>query len=357
LAADYLIIGGGVIGCATALELSRRGARVSILERGELGRESSWAGGGILFPLLPWDYKPSVTALVMHSLGLYGDWIAALQADTGINPQYVVSGMLVLPEFDGARAAKWCAAHGVELQRVKAASLLDSPRGEEALWLPGVAQVRNPRLMQALRLCLVGRGVKLVEYAEVQAFETRKDMVAAVTTSRGKFSADGFVIAAGAWSSQVLGGMARGLPIVPIRGQMLLYRVDPGTLGQIVLKNGIYLIPRMDGHILVGSTLEESGFDKGTTAGAHDQLRGAASEILPALKNLKPIMHWAGLRPGSPDNIPVIDRHPGFSNLYLNAGQFRYGVTMAPASAQLLANLIDGRTQPIDPSPYGFPAG
>jgi glycine oxidase len=137
---------------------------------------------------------------------------------------------------------------------------------------------------------------------------------------------------------------------------MLLFKLQPGALDTILFSNGLYLIPRRDGHLLVGSTLEDSGFDKSTDAGTRQHLHAEAVRLLPALAEMQPIQHWAGLRPGAPDNIPVIDRHPNFDNVFVNAGHFRYGVTMAPASAELLVDLMEGRTPALDPAPYRWQA-
>jgi len=355
---DYLIIGAGVIGCATALELARAGARVTVLERGAAGSESSWAGGGILSPLLPWDYLEPVTQITGWSCELYPAWVAELQAVTGIDPEYVASGMLVLPQFDAAQAAAWCAQHGMPLRQVNARSILPQLAPEaDALWLPDVAQVRNPRLLRALRRALELERVTLIEHTEVTGLTLSGSRVAGLATSRGSYSADGYVVTAGAWSSALLGELALRCEIRPVRGQMLLFQGPPGLLPHIVLQNGIYLIPRRDGHILVGSTLEDVGFDKSTTPEALQDLRAAAIGILPQLGSHEIIRHWAGLRPGSPNNIPTVGRHPYIENLYVNSGHFRYGVTMAPGSARLLCNILFDRPQAVDVDPYGWRSG
>lgn len=355
---DYLIIGAGVIGCATALELARMGARVTVLERGAAGAESSWAGGGILSPLLPWDYLEPVTKLTGWSCELYPAWVAELQARSGVNPQYVVSGMLVLPQFDAGRAATWCARHCMPLRQVSVRSILPQLAPEtNALWLPDVAQVRNPRLLGALRRTLELEGVALIEHAEVTGLTLSDNRVAGLETSRGSYSAGSYVVTAGAWSSALLGNLALRCEVRPVRGQMLLFQGPPGLLPHIVLQNGIYLIPRRDGHILVGSTLEDTGFDKSTTPDALKTLRAAAIGILPQLGSHEVIRHWAGLRPGSPNNIPTIGRHPHVENLYVNSGHFRYGVTMAPGSARLLCNILLDQPQPLDVFPYRWLSG
>jgi glycine oxidase len=137
---------------------------------------------------------------------------------------------------------------------------------------------------------------------------------------------------------------------------MLLYQAAAGRLPGIVYQRRHYLVPRADGHILAGSTLEDVGFDKDTTPAAFDELHGFVGRLLPDVAASGPIRHWAGLRPGSPDNVPIISRHPDLDNLFVNSGHFRYGVTMAPASAELLADLVLGTLPALDPSPYAWPA-
>jgi glycine oxidase len=342
---DVLVIGAGAAGCLSALSLVRRGARVTLIERGMLGMESSWAGGGILFPLLPWHYGEAVNRLALAGAACYPALADELRTTTGIDPEYTVSGMLVHPDFDTQAAQQWCAGHGV-LAEMHA----------EMLWLPQVAQARNPRLMQALRARLESLGVCIVENSELVPLQADGARIAAWSDSSGRrHEADAFVLTAGAWSRGLLGEHALELRIKPMRGQMLLYRLAPGALEHILYCEDFYLIPRRDGHILAGSTVEDAGFDKSATPGAAADLQRKAIRLLPALADAAIVKHWSGLRPGSPDNIPTIARHPSFDNLYLNAGHFRYGVTMAPASATMLVDLMEGRP-PALASDYAFPA-
>jgi glycine oxidase len=327
---DIVIIGAGAVGCLTALELRRRGANVTLVDRGILGAESSWAGGGILFPLLPWRYREEVNQLALAGARRYAALSDALYQTTGISPEYRVSGMRVLPDYGDKLAHRWCESHNVKAER-----------DGDALWLPEIAQVRNPRLLQALRRQLEIDGVILHEHVEVGSFTTTGYHVNGLKTAGGKdLHADNYILTAGAWSQAVLGKHAANLVVNPMRGQMLLYKMSPGLLEQILYREDFYLIPRIDGHILAGSTVEDVGFDKSTTQEVALELHQKAVALLPALHDQTPVKHWAGLRPGSPDNIPTIGRHPTLENLWLNAGHFRYGVTMAPASAEILADLM-----------------
>ena len=348
---DFLIIGAGVIGLSTALELLQRGATVTILERGASGNESSWAGGGILSPLCPWDYSDEVTRLTSRGAALFPAWAQALQSATGIDPEYEASGMLVLPPFDAQTAQQWCGAHDVPLQRVTAADCALSVQGD-ALYLPQVAQVRNPRLMRALRRRVEMLGGRILEQCEVRDIVAEEGGVRALITTSGEFSAENYIVTAGAWSKQVLGRHALKIDIKPVRGQMLLFKFTEPPLRHIVLQGDLYMIPRRDGHLLVGSTLEDVGFDKNITREAHDSLRPRAESVLPELHGKPLIQHWAGLRPASPHNIPTIGRHPQLKNCFINSGHFRYGVTMATASVEILLNEIMNTPQPFDVTPY-----
>jgi len=336
-----LVIGAGALGLATAEALLRRGASVTVLERGAVGRESSWAGGGILSPLCPWDYPDEVTRLALRGMSLFGELAETLHQTTGIDPEYRRCGMLVLPPFAAPAALQWCAAHEFKVEQ----------RGE-GLFLPDVAQARNPRLLQALRARVEQLGGRIVEQCEVKEVVAEAGRVKHLATTKGDFSADTYIVTAGAWSKTLLGAHALQVDIKPIRGQMLLFKFDTPPLPHIVLQNDMYLIPRRDGHLLVGSTREDVGFDKNTTEEARAMLLQRASVLLPALRDMSVVKHWAGLRPGSLGNIPTIGRHPHLANLYINSGHYRYGVTMTPASVEVLLNTIDSAPQPFDVSPY-----
>lgn len=357
---DFIVIGAGIIGLASAVCLLEEGATVTILERGQIGQESSWAGGGILSPLCPWDYPDSVTRLTDYSAALFPAWVAELYALTGIDAEYVVSGLYVLPPYNMEAAHKWRVSRGMAAAQKSFTPLafLHEKTGyshlteENSLFLSHIAQVRNPRLLRALHYQVVQRGGRIIEHCEVQKISTQKTWLRQIETAGGKYRANHFVITAGAWSKQVLGKHALNLEIKPIRGQMLLYKFERPPLTSIVLQGGLYLIPRRDGHLLVGSTLEDVGFNKQVTSVARQQLAESAQRLLPQLRNMPLINHWAGLRPASSHNIPVIGRHPLLNNVFLNSGHFRYGVTMAPGSARILLNEIMGRPQPFDTRPY-----
>lgn len=358
---DCLIVGGGLIGMLTARELTLSGMKVGLVERGDTGRESSWAGGGILSPLSPWDTPEAVTRLAEWGQRNYPELAAALQQETGIDPEWTRSGLLILDSNKGGRAIQWAAAHSVRLEiladRQTIAAIEPGCRAADAaLWLPDAAQVRNPRLVRSLARSLELHGVMIRTSTEVTSIEIQGGRVRGAMSAAGFIAADRVVIAGGAWSAGLLAPLGIRVDIRPVRGQMLLYRAAPGVLRRIVVAEGHYLIPRRDGHVLAGSTLEETGFDKSTTATARAELARRSETLAPPLAAVGIVRHWAGLRPGSPSGIPYIGPAPGIDGLFVNAGHFRNGVLLAPGSARLLSDIILGQSRIVDASPYAVSA-
>jgi glycine oxidase len=345
LAKKIIVVGGGIVGCMTALNLAGRGCQVTVVERNQIAAqtsgESSWAGAGILFPLLPWFYKDEVNSLAISGANLYPALCQRLLGETGIDPEYTQSGMLIQPPFDTALAEIWCNKYQIQMQRV----------GNNLL-LPQVAQVRNPRLLQSLKQLLIQTNVTLLEHTQLEPLQQTEKINSWKTNTGANLEADAFVVTSGAWSFELLKDTAATLNIKPMRGQILLYQIPQNSLKHIVYSNGFYLVPRRDGYLLAGSTLEDVGFDPRTTEEVKIELQAKAEAILPNLKNAPVIQHWSGLRPGTPDNLPTISAHPSIENLYLNTGHFRYGLTMAPASAALVAALILGEEPQINALPY-----
>ncbi len=340
---ELVIAGGGIIGLYTAHVLAERGINSTIIERGSIGRESSWAAGGILTSLLPWQYEHTVNSLTQNAAKDYGDLANRLLQETGIDVEHWSCGLTALNVEDLSAAEHWCMQNKLTYSNEPhvRAHLRPEPL-RPCLYLPGIAQIRTPALINSLVASLTSRGVKLMPETEVLECKITNGQIVGLVTTRGQFATENLVWATGAWTQQLQCSEQTIVtpPVVPIRGQMLAFDGKNIGLTTIIFDNGHYLIPRKDGLILAGSTLEDVGFDKSVTKKALDELREKSVHLLPSLKHCDVTQHWSGLRPGSIDNVPTIGPDPQIQGLYYNCGHFRYGVAMAPKSAEMIADWI-----------------
>jgi glycine oxidase len=354
---EIVIIGGGVIGLLSALVLAQADCQVTILEKNAGALESSWAGGGIVSPMYPWRYSPAVTALAQLAQKQYPHLSQQLMNMTGVDVELNNCGMLMLEAEDQRDALVWGQQYQQKIIPMSEFEISQlSPllaTFKTGIWLPHIANVRNPRLLSALMQAVSQLGVRYFKHTDIIRWHKDNNRIIAIESSTGeKYAADAFVITAGAWTGQLLNLLTITMPVKPMKGEMILYKLPEQKLKQIVLHQGQYLIPRLDGHLLCGSTIVDTGFNKQTTDEALVTLKNSAERIMPLLSQYQPIKQWAGLRPASPNGIPYIGRIPQFTNLWVNAGQFRNGLVLAPASAKLLADLMLERTPSVNPEPY-----
>ncbi|HSX71853.1 MAG TPA: FAD-dependent oxidoreductase, partial [Pseudomonas sp.] len=281
-----------------------------------------------------------------------------LLAATGIDPEVHVTGLYWLDLHDEVEALAWGVREGRAFQSVDVAEVRQrlpglGPHFRRAIYAAGMANVRNPRLLKALRVALLAMpNVRLREQCPVVGFVHDNERIRGVITAGGELCAEHIVLAAGAWSGDLLKTLNLDLPIGPVKGQMILYKCPEHFLSAMVLAEGRYAIPRKDGHVLIGSTLEHVGFDRTPTDEALVSLKSSAEELLPGLADATVVGHWAGLRPGSPGGIPFVGEMPEYPGLWLNCGHYRNGLVLAPASCELLKNLMLREAPIIDPSPY-----
>ncbi len=357
---DCLIVGGGLIGMLTAYELQDAGADVVIIERGQCGGESTWAGGGILSPLYPWRYPDAVNQLAKLSQQIYPELAQQLFAESGVDPEYTVSGMLILDMDEVKSAQLWADSWHMRLDTLQSKPAVNhcepelNNRFDQALWLPEIAQLRNPRMIKALKGSLEHRDIPILENTSVDQLLIKNKKITGVMAGGKQYTAPAVVVAGGAWSGGIIQAYAAAPQVEPVKGQMILFKGEPDLLKTMVLSGGRYLIPRRDGHILAGSTLEYTGFEKQTTSSAKKELQQAACDLMPALADLEIVHHWAGLRPGSATGIPYVCMHPEIQGLYINSGHFRNGVILGAASARLMSKLVLGTATDFDAVPYGF---
>lgn len=358
---ECIVIGGGVIGLLTARELRKRGVDVVLIERGPLGGESSWAGGGIISPLYPWRYQDSVNILAQKSKTLYSDLADQLLDESGIDCELLSSGLLVTDENEVEQALSWASAWSVDVQHITEPGLLQTiepainKKITQGLWMPDVKQVRNPKIVNALKRSFQHLNIAFHEHTPVTDIIIRDGRVAGVRTSDKEFNADKVIVAGGAWSAGLVKDVQK-VDVEPVKGQMIMFSGEPELVRRIVLSEGHYIIPRRDGRVLAGSTLERTGFDKTTSANALDELRDKAISLVPSLASLEIERQWAGLRPGTANGVPYVCPIESVDGLYIHAGHYRNGIVLGPASVQLMVDLILGRQPFCDPEPYSMTA-
>lgn len=334
---DYLIIGAGIQGLITAFYLLEKNRRVTIIDKNRAGSGASWAGGGILSPLYPWRYNHAVQALALQSVDLYRPIIEKLrrhfEQKSTIHPalKLVKSGLRIADLIDFESAKAWLQENNVDYQDF-------TQSGKSGLYLEHIYQIENPVLLKALSEYLIDLGATVYEMSEEHSRDFDVNL-SILKTPKGLVHChyQTKILATGAWSSKVAG---IPLGIEPVKGQMVCFAKNPESRCEITLDNGFYLIPRLDGKILAGSTIEFAEFDTRPNQAGYEKLLKKAFRQYPALKNVPIFAQWSGLRPGSVDGVPTIAAHPVWQNVYINAGHFRNGLTLAPASAKYLIDHV-----------------
>lgn len=347
---DVLVVGAGVAGILSALELQQRGCSVRLLDAGVARQPASWAGGGILSPLFPWRYPDAMTPLTRCARRDYGLWRDRILAAGGLDPELLDGGMLVLEPGDDEQALVWAGRHDIRLEPGRAARHMPWLADRPALWLPEIARIRNPRLLKGLDLLRRQAGIELIQQQVISVQKASQGV--RVLTSKEVIQAGKVLLTAGAWTAGLLPEPLHQ-HIFPVRGQMLLYRPAEPFPNSVLLSPAGYLIPRADGLLLAGSTVETGIDDSIPTEQAFAQLKAMAEQLWPALRGVTPLAQWAGIRPGSTSPLPLIGELPGSNGrIWVNSGHFRNGLVCAPASAALIANLMCGLAPDIDPAPY-----
>jgi glycine oxidase len=354
---DVLVIGGGIVGSAIAWRLAKEGQSVTLLDKGEIGREASWAAGGMLTPVHLADYPPALADLCGASLTLYEPLCREILAASGVDPEYRVTGLLLLVTDDaGEEAARelevWKRERNQPVERLTRDEAIAvepqiTPELRRALRLPDIAQIRNNRMAVALAEGAKRKGAEIRANTPVTGFLRVPGRLNGVKTPRGDIYAGTTILAAGAWSPELLKPLGLDLKVKPIKGQMLLAGGPPDFCRHMILDGESYLIPRADGRILVGSTLEDVGFDKSVILEAVGDLALRGSRLMPALGKLPMVTSWAGLRPATPDRLPYLGKGP-LDGLIVSTGHYRNGILLAPITAELVADLLAGRAPSVD---------
>jgi len=363
---DCTIIGGGVIGLTVARRLARTGFRVTLCDRGPCGREASWAGAGVLSPPNP-HRQDAAAALLLRSLAMYPTFCQELRDETGIDPEYDRCGEIelafdeagvrtLLEDVAASKARRIAGGElGFEMLTREQGMALEPAVSSEMLGgmiCRETAQVRNPRLLRALHESCLRGGVVIRENAPaVDLVESQGRVVGVKLGPEGRevIQADRVVLCAGAWSSQITARLTATMPVHPVRGQMILMKLDARPFAHIIARGKTYLVPRRDGHVLLGATEEpEAGYSKRCTAKGIAGLITRGVKLVPSIADAPVVATWAGLRPGTPDDLPYLGPVPGLDGLIAATGHFRTGLSSAPATAEAVAAIVKGERYEID---------
>lgn len=359
--ADVVIVGGGLIGCAIGYELAKCGLGVTLVERGTPGCEASSAGAGMLVPQAESSAPGPMLTLGLASKALYPDLAEELRERTGLDVEYETGGDLIcfLDEGDeavGRQIYAWQKETGLKaelLGRAEALALEPDLSSEVrgALLLPEDHWVNNPRLVIALANAAALERVRFVQ-GEVTAIVREKDRVTGVRVGDATLRAAVVVLAAGAWSGQIAATAGLHLPVGPARGQIVCLEGTPRRHRHLLHVKDHYLVPRVNGEILVGASVEWAGFAKHVTAEHVHRLLNSALRLVPALGRLPVKATWAGFRPWAPDERPLIGSWPGLEGLVVATGHFRNGILLTPITARLIKELLVDQKPSLDLTPF-----
>ena len=346
---DVIIVGGGIIGLSLAIVLRKRGATVLVVERGEPGREASHAAGGMLVDA-PLETRPILQTLATTSARMYPEFVHELEFESGMKVDLRDHGTIVLTSDQHLEVAKACglSTHtGASLSRMEPALLCPNDHG---VYLK--ERSVDPRaLASAAAKAAKNRGTDFSSGDPVIKVDLSARRACGITTTKTSFLAGKVVNCAGAWSGQI---SPVPLPTRPVKGQMLcLVMPSRHLLRHVVRTPEVYLIPRSDGRLLIGATVEEAGFDKRTVPDTIKRLHRSALGVLPQLKEAKILEDWAGLRPGTPDGLPILGP-TGISGYYAATGHFRDGILLAPITAEIMADVINESACGFDLSPFSI---
>jgi glycine oxidase len=362
---DVVIIGGGVIGCSIAYQLSKAGIQVSIIEREEIAAEASSAAAGLLAPAGVLTGPKAGADLFLASWSITAELIAEIEAVSGVQVEYQRTGALhVVTNADDrsqlrsyAEAwqtqgsdATWLTGNEVRQYEPLLNAAIDA-----ALYIPHAASIRPLLMTRAYAEAARKSGAHIYEHTEVTGLQQRSGKVVGVQTAQGEtIGCNRIVIATGAWSAQIGSWLGLTIPVVPARGQILSLRQPATPLKYTIFGKGLYLVPKIDSTIYVGATIEQVGFDKSNTAGGLAWLLSNALQLVPALEHAVLAKIWSGLRPLSQDSYPILGKAPGWENVILATGHGAGGFELSAITGKAIAELIITGQTPAVIQPFGI---
>ena len=349
--ADVVVVGGGVIGCFIAYELSKAGLEVVVVEKGQVGAEASSAAAGLLVPLHMAEEERALFELHLASTKMFPTFVPELEEETGVSVEYIPSGILRVAlneEEETARLSqfqKLGETFGMAITRLDAAELHSlepelAPAVCGGIFSHDEAYINNGRLVFALARGASVRNVRFLEGCLATGVKRTNGRFSALQTNEGEISAGHLVIATGAWSRVFCEALDMTIPVAPARGQMLAVTTIQRLLQRPINSSNGALVPRADGSVHVGATVEHVGFDKRNTPEAIADLLERGTAIVPALSDGRVERMWSGFRPFCEDGLPVIGGLPRWENVSVATGHFTMGITGSPITAKIIKELI-----------------
>ncbi len=354
---DVVIAGGGVIGCSIAYHLRKAGVAVTVVEQGEIGAEASSAAAGLLAPLGSLAGPGPFADLLLASFALFPALVPELEEASGIRMEYEQTGALRVVRnpknvFSLRKRMKAWQPLGLQVRWLTAeeARQLEptlAPDVCAALYAPEESQVKAPQVVNAFARAAANLGATLRSHTRITGIQRQQDRVTAIETAQGEtIACQQLVVASGAWSGQWSEWLRIKLAVVPQRGQILALRQPAPPLRHIIFGEAAYLAPKQDGTVVVGATREEVGFDKHLTAGGVSWLLSTAYRLIPSLEQSAIEQMWVGLRPKTPDNLPILGQAPGWENVTLATGHGSVGIMLSAITGQTIAELLVSGTAP-----------
>ena len=348
---DVVIVGGGVIGCAIAYYLSKAGVDVAVFDRGEIGAEASSAATGLLAPLGPLSGPGPFADLLLSSFALFPALVPELEEVSGMHLAYEQTGALRIvrnPKHISRlckRMQAWqpfgLKMHWLTGDEARQLEPLLSPDVCAAIYVPEESQINASSLVKSLSLAAINQGASFYSHSKIMDIERHKAKVTGVYTYLGeRIACNHLVLANGAWAADCSQWLHLPIPIIPQRGQALMLHQPPAPLHHIIFGEAAYLAPRMKHKIIVGATKEDAGFDTNPTSSGLSWLLNAATRLSPTLESCTLDHIWAGLRPRTPDNQPILGPAPGWENVTLAVGHGSVGIMLSAITGQTIAELI-----------------
>jgi glycine oxidase len=359
---DVAVVGGGVIGCSVAHYTAQRGAAVALVEAEQIGTGASGQTVGLLAAQGGGHEPGPFLDLLLQSRGLYEPLSQELYELTGLDVEYIRAGTLQVAT-DAESAEDLAEVHSRQRQQGLLVEWLEAREVRElepnlatqvvaALYAPEDAQVNPPRLVLALALAASLRGTQIMEAARVTGFVAEKGKVTGVHTAQGTVSAGTVVLAGGVLSPLLLNEIGIRIPVFPIKGEIVTVNARPVPIKTSILSEGLYLVPKRDGRVVIGSTEAPHVHDRRPTLGGVASLSKTAVQLIPSLSHAPFLAAWGGLRPGTPDGRPILGPVGDWENLLITTGHYRNGVLLAPITGQIISALALGESPPIDVSPF-----